>query len=183
MIFEPLGTSSAALSASLDNAPTILILAPPAAANTGGALPTPPTSSEPAPIACSIGGPEVKSANLILNGSLLISPEAVSSAWAPVPAWSPTRSVVPLNEALTTLTFAGPELADALELLEAFDPAEPEPEPEPETELEPQAARSQPRQVRRGRRRSAVVVVSIRQSSYVSCFRVHAQLGEQAIAE
>ncbi len=77
---DPLGTSSAALSGLLDSAPTILILAPPAAANTGGALPTPPTSSEPPLIACSIGGPDVKSANWILNGSFLIRPEEVSSA-------------------------------------------------------------------------------------------------------
>src|SRR5258705_2330578 len=71
------------------------ILLPPAAANTGGALPTPPTSTDPAPIACSIGGPEVKSDHATLNGSLPISPAAVSSACAPVPAWSPTCSVTP----------------------------------------------------------------------------------------
>ena len=62
------------------------ILSPPAAANTGGALPTPPTSTAPAPMACRIGGPEVKSDQVTLNGSLLIRPAAVSSAWAPVPA-------------------------------------------------------------------------------------------------
>jgi hypothetical protein len=115
----------------------------------------------------------------------LISPEAVSSAWAPVPAWSPTRSVVPLNDVLTTLTLAGPELADALELLDAFDPPEPEPElapPEFETELEPQAARSaaaaSAERAAAKRRRLRVdpsVVIG-------DAFRVHAQLGEQAIA-
>jgi hypothetical protein len=71
------------------------ILLPPAAANTGGALPTPPMSTDPAPIACSIGGPEVKSDQATLNGSLPISPAAVSRAWAPVPAWSPTCRVTP----------------------------------------------------------------------------------------
>src|SRR6185312_11498366 len=71
------------------------ILLPPAAANTGGALPTPPTSTDPAPIACSIGGPDVKSDHAPLNGSFPISPAAVSSACAPVPAWSPTCSVTP----------------------------------------------------------------------------------------
>src|SRR5438270_729887 len=71
------------------------ILLPPAAANTGGALPTPPTSTDPAPIACSIGGPEVKSDQATLNGSLPMSPAAVSNACAPVPAWSPTCSVTP----------------------------------------------------------------------------------------
>src|SRR2546429_1728667 len=71
------------------------ILLPPAAANTGGALPTPPMSTDPAPIACSIGGPEVKSDQATLNGSLPISPAAVSSACAPVPAWSPMCSVTP----------------------------------------------------------------------------------------
>ena len=50
------------------------ILLPPAAANTGGALPTPPMSTDPAPIACSIGGPEVKSDQATLNGSLPIRP-------------------------------------------------------------------------------------------------------------
>src|ERR1700727_403067 len=69
------------------------ILLPPAAANTGGALPTPPTSTEPAPIACNIGGPEVKSDQATLNGSLWIRPAAVSSASAPDPAWSPTCRV------------------------------------------------------------------------------------------
>ncbi len=71
------------------------ILLPPAAANTGGALPTPPMSTDPAPMACNIGGPEVKSDHSTLNGSLPISPAAVSSACAPVPAWSPTCSVTP----------------------------------------------------------------------------------------
>src|ERR1700761_6030360 len=71
------------------------ILLPPAAANTGGALPTPPMSTDPAPMACSIGGPEVKSDHSTLNGSLPISLAAVSSACAPVPAWSPMCSVTP----------------------------------------------------------------------------------------
>src|SRR5207247_3141293 len=71
------------------------ILLPPAAANTGGALPTPPTSTDPAPMACSIGGPEVKSDQATSNGSLSIRPAAVSRACAPVPAWSPMCKVTP----------------------------------------------------------------------------------------
>src|SRR6267378_3500580 len=88
------------------------ILLPPAAANTGGALPTPPTSTDPAPIACSIGGPEVKSDHSTLNGSLPISPAAVSSACAPVPAWSPTCSVTP-----DTLAWLGLLVPDELAVL------------------------------------------------------------------
>src|SRR6266702_6259730 len=88
------------------------ILLPPAAANTGGALPTPPTSTDPAPIAWSIGGPEVKSDQATLNGSLSISPAAVSSACAPVPAWSPTCRVTP--DTLTWFALLVPdEVADA----------------------------------------------------------------------
>ena len=91
------------------------ILSPPAAANTGGALPTPPTSTAPAPMACSIGGPEVKSDQATLNGSLPIRPAAVSSACAPVPAWSPTCRVTP--ETLVWFALEVPdELADALPL-------------------------------------------------------------------
>src|ERR1700748_1895994 len=71
------------------------ILLPPAAANTGGALPTPPMSTDPAPMACNIGGPEVKSDHSTLKGGCLSTPAAVSSACAPVPAWSPTCSVTP----------------------------------------------------------------------------------------
>ena len=40
-----------------------------------------------------MGGPEVKSDQATLNGSLSIRPAAVSSACAPVPAWSPMCSV------------------------------------------------------------------------------------------
>ena len=64
---------------------TTAIWLPPAAAKTGGASPTLPTSIEPAPMACSIGGPEVKSDQCALNGSLPIRPAAVSSACAPEP--------------------------------------------------------------------------------------------------
>src|ERR1700742_4981883 len=74
-------------------APTILTFEPPAAENTGGASPTPPMSTEPEPIAWTIGGPEVKSTHLNLNGSFLIRPAACSSASAPVPFWSPMVSV------------------------------------------------------------------------------------------
>ncbi len=44
-------------------------------------------------MAWSIGGPEVKSDQSTLNGSLPIRPAAVSSACAPAPAWSPTCRV------------------------------------------------------------------------------------------
>src|SRR5437016_7676863 len=86
------------------------ILSPPAAANTGGAFPTPPTSTDPAPMACSIGGPEVKSDQAALNGSLPISPAAVSSACAPEPAWSPMCRVTPETSAAAAGTFV-PALA------------------------------------------------------------------------
>src|SRR5712671_3606746 len=86
------------------------ILLPPAAANTGGAFPTPPTSTDPAPMACSIGGPEVKSDQATLNGSLSISPAAVSSACAPVPAWSPMCRVTP--DTLTWFALVPDELAE-----------------------------------------------------------------------
>ncbi len=74
-------------------APTISTASPPEAANTGGASPTPPTSTEPEAIASSIGGPEVKSDQLTWNGSVFSSPAAVSTASAPVPFWSPMFSV------------------------------------------------------------------------------------------
>ena len=82
-IDELAGTSSADPCGLAWKAPTMAMLSPPAAAKTGGALPTLPMSTAPAPIACSIGGPEVKSDQVALNGSLLISPAAVSSACAP----------------------------------------------------------------------------------------------------
>src|SRR5580704_2181013 len=96
---EPLGTSSAEPFGLACRAPTTASWSPPAAANTGGALPTPPTSTEPAPMACSMGGPEVKSDQSALNGSLSIRPAAVSSACAPVPAWSPMCSVTSATSA------------------------------------------------------------------------------------
>src|SRR6266480_2353269 len=89
------------------------ILLPPAAANTGGALPTPPTSTDPAPMACSIGGPEVKSDQATSNGSLPISPAAVSRACAPVPAWSPMCKVTP--DTLTWFALLVPDEPGAVE--------------------------------------------------------------------
>src|ERR1700692_3978870 len=106
---EPFGTSSADPSAFASVAPTRTIFSPAAAARAGGASPTPPTSTDPAPIACSIGGPEVKSDQATLNGSLSISPAAVSSACAPVPPCSPTCSVTP-----DTLAWLAPLVADEL---------------------------------------------------------------------
>src|SRR5690349_22566243 len=93
VIGEPLGTTTASWSPLVRRAPTISMASPPDAANTGGASPTPPTSTEPDAMACSIGGPEVKSDQLTLNGSVSSRPAAVSTASAPVPFWSPTFSV------------------------------------------------------------------------------------------
>src|ERR1700733_7567282 len=93
VIDEPSGTRRAAASGFPRSAPTIAIWSPEAAAKTGGASPTPPMSSEPLEMACRIGGPDGKSDQATLNGSLLISPAAMSSALAPVPAWSPMRRV------------------------------------------------------------------------------------------
>src|SRR5690349_4650823 len=93
VIGEPLGTTTASWSPLVLRAPTISMASPPDAANTGGASPTPPTSTEPEAMACSIGGPEVKSDQLTLNGSVFSRPAAASTASAPVPFWSPTFSV------------------------------------------------------------------------------------------
>ena len=93
VIGEPLGTRSASSSRLVWRAPTISTASPPSTANTGGASPTPPMSTEPDAMACSIGGPEVKSDQLTLNGSVFSRPAADSTASAPVPFWSPTFSV------------------------------------------------------------------------------------------
>src|SRR5271165_4196672 len=94
VIVEPLGTRTASWSpVGTLRAPTISTPSPPAAAKTGGASPTPPTSTEPEAIASSMGGPEVKSDQVTWNGSVLSSPAAVSTASAPVPFWSPMFSV------------------------------------------------------------------------------------------
>src|ERR1700716_972985 len=90
---EPLGTTSASWSPLVFLAPTITTASPPDAANTGGASPTPPTSTEPDAMACIIGGPEVKSDQLTLNGSGFSRPTPDNTASAPVPFWSPTFSV------------------------------------------------------------------------------------------
>src|SRR5580658_5370863 len=90
---EFLGTTTASWSPAVWRAPTISTASPPEAANTGGASPTPPMSTEPEAIACSIGGPEVKSDQLTWNGSVFSSPAADSTASAPVPFWSPMFSV------------------------------------------------------------------------------------------
>src|SRR5258708_16831440 len=106
-IGELRGTRIADPSGFACSAPTTAIGLPPAAAKTGGASPTVPISTDPAAMACSIGGPEVKSDQSTLKGSLPISPSAVSSASSPEPAWSPMCSV-------TLATVTG--LADAGEL-------------------------------------------------------------------
>src|SRR6202034_4292220 len=110
VIVEPLGTSSASWSpVGTLRAPTITPPSPPAAAKTGGASPTPPTSTEPEAIASSMGGPEVKSAQVTWNGSVLSRPAALRTASAPVPFWSPTFNVT--EERLTELD--GEALLDA----------------------------------------------------------------------
>src|SRR6202034_3222220 len=94
VIGEPLGTRTASWSPpGTVRAPTISTPSPPAAAKTGGASPTPPTSTEPEAIASSIGGPEVKSDQFTWNGSEFSRPAALRTASAPVPFWSPTFSV------------------------------------------------------------------------------------------
>jgi hypothetical protein len=50
-------------------------------------------SAEPDDIASSMGGPEVKSDQFTLNGSVLSRPAACRTASAPVPFWSPTFRV------------------------------------------------------------------------------------------
>src|SRR5579862_2118213 len=90
---ELAGTRIAEPSGLACSAPTTAILLPPAAAKIGGASPTEPMSTEPPLMACSIGGPEVKSDQVTLNGNFPISPAAVSRACEPAPAWSPTCRV------------------------------------------------------------------------------------------
>ena len=63
-------------------------------------------------MAWSIGGPDVKSDHSTLNGSLLSRPAAVSSAWEPEPAWSPTcRTTLDTLAVLALAVDDGPELA------------------------------------------------------------------------
>ena len=56
-----LGYQSAVVAGLPTAAATTAIFSPPAAAKIGGASPTAPMSTDPAPMAWSIGGPEVKS--------------------------------------------------------------------------------------------------------------------------
>src|SRR5689334_24208670 len=129
VIGEPLGTTTASWSPLVLRAPTISIASPPDAANTGGASPTPPMSTEPDAMACSIGGPEVKSDQLTLNGSVFSRPAAASTASAPVPFWSPTfsvteeRSVEPAADALLAVAEDGEEDEDDEEQPAAASPA------------------------------------------------------------
>ena len=74
VIGEFFGTTTAFWSPLVSRAPTISTCSPPDAANTGGASPTPPMSTEPEAIASSIGGPEVKSDQSTWNGSVLRRP-------------------------------------------------------------------------------------------------------------
>src|ERR1700678_3845592 len=116
VIGEPLGTTSASWSPDgTVRAPTITTPSTPAAAKTGGASPTPPTSTEPEAIASSMGGPEVKSDQCTWNGSVFSRPAALRTASAPVPFWSPTFNVT--EERLTELD--GEALLDAAAAVEA----------------------------------------------------------------
>src|SRR5271156_3459251 len=112
---EPFGTTSASWSPeATERAPTISTCSPPDAAKTGGASPTPPTSTEPEAIASSIGGPEVKSDQVTWNGSVFSRPAAVSTASAPVPFWSPMFSVT--EDRFTALDADGVGVPDAVVL-------------------------------------------------------------------
>src|SRR5580693_280015 len=121
---EPFGTTSASWSPEgTERAPTISTCSPPDAAKTGGASPTPPTSTEPEAMASSMGGPEVKSDQLTLNGSVLSRPAAFSTASAPVPFWSPTLSVTEdrFTDELDELDEAAALDDDAADVLELLD--------------------------------------------------------------
>ena len=95
-------------------------------------------SMEPEDAASRMGGPEVKSAQVTLNGNVLSRPAAFRSASAPVPFWSPTFRVT--EDRLTEL--------DADALADADDAAG----AEPELELldEEQAAAASPVRARTG---------------------------------
>src|ERR1700733_10455201 len=138
VIGEPFGTTSASWSPlGTERAPTTTIPSPPDAAKTGGASPTPPMSMEPEDAASRMGGPEVKSAQVTLNGNVLSRPAAFRSASAPVPFWSPTFRVT--EERLTEL--------DADALADADDAGA---EPELELPDEEQAAAASPVRARTG---------------------------------
>src|SRR5580658_3618620 len=122
VIGEPFGTTTASWSPLVWRAPTISTCSPPEAANTGGASPTPPTSTAPEAMASSIGGPEVKSDHVTWNGSVFSRPAAVSTASAPVPFWSPMFSVT--EDRFTELDADG-LLASVLPVLDDDDDEQP----------------------------------------------------------
>jgi hypothetical protein len=121
VIGEFFGTRTASWSPLVVRAPMISMPSPPEAAKTGGASPTPPTSTDPDDMACSIGGPEVKSDQLAWNGSVSSSPAAVSSACAPVPFWSPMFSVT--EDRFTALEVGVPEAAEDADEVDEEQPA------------------------------------------------------------
>ena len=125
VIGEFFGTTTASWSPSgVSRAPTISTGSPPEAAKTGGASPTPPMSTEPEAMACSSGGPEVKSDQLTWNGSVFSRPAADSTASAPVPFWSPTLSVT--ADRFTTVDADGlAVLAPELPVLDDDDDEQP----------------------------------------------------------
>src|ERR1700735_3777079 len=113
VIGEPLGTTTASWSPpGTVRAPTITTPSPPAAAKTGGASPTPPTSTEPEAIASSMGGPEVKSDQFTWNGSEFSRRAALRIALAARTFWAPTFSVT--EERLTELDGEALLAAEAL---------------------------------------------------------------------
>ena len=143
VIDEPFGTTTASWSPlGTVRAPTTMIPSPPDAAKTGGASPTPPMSMEPEAAASSMGGPEVKSSQVTLNGSVLSRPAACRMASAPVPFWSPTFSVTEdrlaeLDAGALAAALAGVDEAAGSEL-------------EPELLDEEQAAAASPVRARTG---------------------------------
>src|SRR5258708_36589738 len=105
-IGELRGTRIADPSGFACSAPTTAIGLPPAAAKTGGASPTVPISTDPAAMACSIGGPGGKSDQSTLKGRLPISPPAVRSAPPPEPP-RPPRGRGPLAKRAGTAAPGG----------------------------------------------------------------------------
>ena len=116
---EPLGTSRAVPFGLPTVAATTAIFSPPAAAKMGGASPTAPMSTDPAPMAWSIGGPGGEVRPVHLERQLADQPGGGQQCLRAQPAWSPTFSVT-----LDRLAV----LAD--EVPEALADAEPDP-PEP----------------------------------------------------
>src|SRR2546429_6557737 len=94
-IGELAGTSSADPCGLAWKAPTMVMLSPPAAAKTGGAVPTLAMSPQPAPIARNIGGPGGKPNHAPLDRRVPINPGPGRNGPAPPPAPSPNGRATP----------------------------------------------------------------------------------------